>query len=266
MIDIIKGQQIGPRRLLYHGTNWVGKTTFAAQAIGGCLLVNLEDDKDVDCHKTHPITTWESFMETMIQIYEWKKFPYKWLAIDTLDALERIIQQKVVSDAKQKNSSVDSFGHSAFDYGRGNKLTATYWDIVMRMLKMNYADKDVGIILLCHSETIKVIPADAKEYNRYEPAVHEYARDLFCDWVQEIFFGDFRTYVSQVDVGFNRTRGLGVGGKDRFVKTEPTASVRAKNRLKMPEEIENFTFADYASYFPKATAEAVEETSLAARV
>ena len=55
-MKIQKGKQGGPRRVLFHGTNFVGKTTFASEAFGGCLLINLEDDKDVDMDKTPPVS------------------------------------------------------------------------------------------------------------------------------------------------------------------------------------------------------------------
>ena len=72
---------------------------------------------------------------------------------------------------------------------------------------------------------------------------------MFCDWCQEIFFGSFRTYLVKEDAGFNRTRNIAAGGTERVVRTAPTAGVRAKNRLNMPEEMTEFSFEKYAEFF-----------------
>lgn len=249
-MQIIKGRQQGWRRVLYHGTNFVGKTTFASQAFGGCLLGNFEDDRDVDMDKTPPLRTWEDAMEWfgaggyVDNAAASGKFPYKWVAIDTLDAVQRCIEKKVCQ-SKGKESLADDM----FSYGKGTKACESYWQKLHAALDWLHSERGLGIILLSHSEGVKQTPPDAPTYDRWEPSIQEFARDLFCDWVQEVFFGSFKTYNNKEDVGFNRTRNIAVGGQQRFVRTSPTAGVRAKNRLGMPEEIDDFTFADYAKFF-----------------
>jgi hypothetical protein len=102
------------------------------------------------------------------------------------------------------------------------------------------------------SEGKKIVPPDAPSYERWEPSVGQYACDLFCDWCQEIFYGSFRTYIGQEDAGFNRTRNIAKGGTERIIRTSPTAGVRAKNRLQMPEEMTEFSFRKYAEFFVPA--------------
>ena len=64
-----------------------------------------------------------------------------------------------------------------------------------------------------------------------------------------MFFGSFRTYVVSEDAGFNRKRNMAAGGTERVIRTQPTAGIRAKNRLQMPEEITEFSFEKYAEFF-----------------
>lgn len=250
MLQIVKGRQGGPRRVLFHGTNFIGKTTFAAQAFGGCLLGNLEDDKDVDCDKTPPIRTWENWMEWFgsggfVDVAASKgEFPYKWIAVDTIDALQRIIEKQI---CKEKN--VESMADDKFSYGKGNKFIEAMWDRVKFHLDWLHTERGIGIILLAHSEAVKITPPDAPSYERWEPSVCEFARDLLCDWCQEVFFGSFRTYVSKEDTGFNRTRNIAAGGTERVIRTQPTAGIRAKNRLGMVDEMTEFSFEKYAEFF-----------------
>ena len=251
-MQILKGKQGGPRRVLFHGTNWIGKTTFASQAVGGCLLGNLEDDRDVDMDKTPPIRKWEDFMLAFgcggycdIQSQKGREaFPYRWVAIDTLDALQRLIE-KHICDSK----GVESMADDKFSYGKGNKLIESYWAKVKFALDWLHTERGLGVILLAHSEAVKETPPDAPAYERWQPALATDARDLFCDWCQEVFFGSFRNYIATEDTGFNRTRNIAAGGTERFVRCAPTAGIRAKNRLNMPEEMSDFSFAKYAEFF-----------------
>lgn len=253
MKGILRGRQGGPRRVLFHGTNFIGKTTFASQAFGGCLLGNFEDDKDADMDKTPVLRRWEDYIEWFgagghIDVAASKSdFPYRWIALDTIDALQSLIE-KHICQAK----GVDSMAADCFSYGKGGKLVEAYWMKVKASLDWLHSERGLGIILLAHSEAVKMTPPDAPSYERWEPAVGEFARDLLCDWVQEIFFGSFRTFIATEDAGFNRTRNIAAGGTERVIKTTPSAGVRAKNRLNMPEELSPFGFMDYAKFFVPA--------------
>ena len=246
-MKILKGKQGGPRRVLFHGTNFIGKTTFASQAFGRCLLANLEDDKDVDMDKSPPIKTWDEWQEFWAYCDQQSikgDFPYRWIAIDTVDAMQRIIEKQIC-----KEKSVESMADDKFSYGKGNKFIESMWDRVKFQLDWLHTERGIGIILLAHSEAVKITPPDAPSYERWEPSVCEFARDLLCDWCQEVFFGSFRTYVVSEDAGFNRKRNMAAGGTERVIRTQPTAGIRAKNRLQMPEEITEFSFEKYAEFF-----------------
>ena len=249
-MKIQKGKQGGPRRVLFHGTNFVGKTTFASQAFGGCLLINLEDDKDVDMDKTPPVRDYDDlkswvgaggYVDTESQKPDW---PYKWIAIDTLDAVQRILEKQICI-----NANVESLADDKFSYGKLKKVIEPAWNKFHFMMDWLHSERGLGIILLSHSEGKKQTPPDAPSYERWEPSITDYAADLFSDWCQEVFFGSFRTYSVKEDTGFNRTRNIAAGGTERVIRTSPTAGVRAKNRLQMPEEMTDFSFEKYAEFF-----------------
>lgn len=243
-MQILKGRQGGPRRILFHGTNFIGKTTFASQAFGGCLLANLEDDRDVEMDKSPPLRTWDEWQAFWSYCDQTKDFPYKWIALDTIDAMQRIIEKKICAD-----KGVESMADDKFSYGKGNKFVEAMWDRVKFQLDWLHTERGIGIILLAHSEAVKITPPDSPSYERWEPSVCEFARDLLCDWCQEVFFGSFRTYVAEEDAGFNRTRNIAKGGTERIIRTTPTAGVRAKNRLGMPDVMTEFSFEQYAKFF-----------------
>lgn len=250
MLQIVRGRQGGPRRVLFHGTNFIGKTTFASQAFGGCLLINLEDDKDVDMDKTPPIRTWEDlqawcgaggYVDLESQKPDW---PYKWIAIDTLDAVERLLKKEIC-----RKAGVESMADDKFSYGKGKPPVEVAWNKFHFMMDWLHSERGVGIILLAHSDGRKITPPDAPSYEKWEPSIEPYAADLFCDWCQEVFFGTFETFIVAEDAGFNRTRNMAAGGTERVIHTSPTAGIRAKNRLQMPSMMKEFSFEKYAEFF-----------------
>jgi hypothetical protein len=73
---------------------------------------------------------------------------------------------------------------------------------------------------------------------------------MWAEWTDELLFASYRVAVRKEDQGFNRERNVAIDLNERYVRTQETAAVRAKNRLAMPPEIE-FSWAAYQSYWPK---------------
>ena len=213
------------------GTNHVGKSSLAAKAEGVFFVDTDAGLDDIDCDRTPTLRDIDSVFEWMLWLGQQS---YKWVAIDTVDMVEKLIQEAVV---KAKNAK--SFGDSCFDFGRGRKLCQPYWDRLIRALTWLQSENNMGVILLTHVEAVDVKPADADAYHRFEPPLDKDARDQLCDWCTEILCVSFRTMVRSVDTGFNRTRAVAINSDmARFIRTTPTTGIRAKNRLGLPDEIE----------------------------
>lgn len=243
---------------MIYGTNWAGKTKTACDAPGVFVLDLEAGVDDFEVLKTGRIKNYAEVLESIAWVASdgCKDHGVQWLAIDTVDWLERLIQAKVVKD-----HGAESFGADCFSYGKGRKFCLPYWQEVMKWLDQLADVCGVGVILLAHNKATKIVKPDLPEYQRNVPAIDDEPRQILCDWCDEIFFMDFRTALASVDTGFNKTRQIaGKGDQQRFTQTTPSAGTVAKNRLSMGGEIDNFTWGHYAaaieaSYQPTATTE-----------
>lgn len=111
----------------------------------------------------------------------------KWIAIDTIDWVERMIQEKVAKDNGQ-----ESFGAEAFSYGKGRKLCLPYWQEIMSYLDRLSELCGVGVILLSHTKKVKITKPDAPEYQMNVPSLDDEARQIFVigvmkssSWISE---------------------------------------------------------------------------------
>lgn len=241
-MKILSGKQKAPRKCMLYGTHGIGKSTWAASA-PGAVIVNLEDGlNNIDCHRTEHITRFEGVIEALIFLGT-QKHEFHTLVIDSMDWLESLIHHEVATKA-QKDSIAD------IGYGAGYKQALKYWDRVMSNLEMIRQERGMMIVLLAHAAVKRFESPDQDSYDRYQPALHDAASAMWQEWCDEVLFASYRVFVRKEDQGFNKERAIGVGGTERYVRTQETAAVKAKNRLAMPEEIA-FEWSAYMGCFPK---------------
>jgi hypothetical protein len=241
-MKILSGKRPAPRRVLLYGVHGVGKSTWAAQA-PGCIILNLEDGlNDIECNRTEHLTTFGAVIEA-IQWLIANKHDYHTLAIDSLDWLEAMIHKEVADAAGKK--SIAEIG-----YGVGYKQALGKWDTVIGFLDMLRSERRMGVICLAHAMVKRFESPEQDSYDRYQPALHDLASAMVQEWCDEVLFASYRVFVRKEDQGFNKERAIGLGGTERYIRTQETAAVIAKNRLGMPPEIE-FTWAAYQACFTK---------------
>lgn len=241
-MKVISGKRPTPRRTLLYGVHGVGKSTWAAQA-PHCLMLNLEDGiDDIDCQRTELISSTDGVFDALRWLAE-SKHEFRYVALDSLDWLEAIIHAEVAKSAGKK--SIAEIG-----YGVGYKSALVIWDKILFALDWLRKEKGFGVILLAHSAIKRFESPEHDSYDRYQPALHDSASALWQEWCDEVLFATYRVYTRKEDQGFNKERQIAVGGTERYIRTQESAGVLAKNRLGMPEEIA-FTWEAYASHFPK---------------
>lgn len=244
-MNINKGRKTRPRRTLLYGVHGVGKSQWAASAPGVCFL-NFEDGlDDIDCASSDLITTHEGLMEAL-RYFSDAKHDFRYLAIDTVDWLEKIIHKEIAKEAG-KNSIAD------IGYGAGYKQAMAKWDKVFFALEWLRKEIGMGIILLAHCDIKRFESPEQESYDRYQPALHPLAAAALQEWCDEVLFASYRVFTRKEDQGFNKERNIAIGDGERYIRTQETPAVLAKNRLDLPPELpmpkEN-GFAVYAQYFP----------------
>ena len=241
-MKILSGKVKAPRRVMLYGTHGIGKSTWAAQA-PGCVILNLEDGlNNIDCQRTEHILTLEGVHEALNWLMA-SKHEFFSVAIDSMDWLESMIHQTVATAAGK--SSIADIG-----YGAGYKQSLVHWDKIMSKLEMLRSDRKMSVILLAHANVKRFESPDQDSYDRYQPALHDTASAMWQEYCDEVFFASYRVFVRKEDQGFNKERTIAVDGNERYVRTQETAAVLAKNRLGLPPEIP-FNWEAYQAYFPQ---------------
>jgi len=225
-MKIIKGKVSAPRSVLIYGTNGCGKTTWATSA-PNAILVDFEGgSSDIDCHRTGQITEWGEVVNTLMELGE---LDYKWVILDSLDWLERIIWGQVASSHGKDDVS-------AIPYGQGYKEALGLWSYLLRGLEL-LKTKGIGTIAICHSQITRFESPEGQSYDRYEPKLYKSASALWREWVDEILFASYKSMVVTEDGKFGQKRSIGVGTGERYLRTTETPAVVAKNRLQLPTEL-----------------------------
>jgi hypothetical protein len=95
----------------------------------------------------------------------------------------------------------------------------------------------MAVILLSHAKVERYESPESESYDRYSPDLHKSSSSMIQEWCDEVLFASTRVYTKKQDEGFNRTRNVAIGGKERFIRTSESASSIAKNRLGLPAEL-----------------------------
>lgn len=240
-MKIFTGKVKAPRKCMLYGTHGIGKSTWAAEA-PGVVFLNLEDGlNNIDCSRSDHITSLEGVLEFLNWLIA-AEHQFYTLAIDSMDWLESIIHA-VVAEKANKAHIAD------IGYGAGYKQALGIWDRIMMLLEMLRAERRMGIVLLAHASVKRFESPDQDSYDRYQPALHDSASAMWQEWSDEVLFASYRVYIRKEDLGFDKERAIPVDGNERFLRTQESPAVLAKNRLHMPPEIE-FSWGAYQACFP----------------
>ncbi len=244
-MKINTGKKQRPRRTLLYGVHGVGKSQWAASA-PDVVFLNLEDGlDDIDCASTDLLTRFDRVKETLNELSA-EKHDFKNLAVDSVDWMEKLIHNEVADEAG-KNHIAD------IGYGAGYKTAMAKWDKFLFGLDWLRKELGMGIILLAHSDVKRFESPEQESYDRYKPALHPLAAAALQEWCDEVLFASYRVFTKKEDQGFNKERNIAVGDGERYIRTQETPAVLAKNRLDLPAELpmpkEN-GFAVYSQYFP----------------
>lgn len=226
-----------PSRVVLHGTEGSGKTSWAAHAPGVVFLqsrgeTGLETLIDSGRLSETPhfpeVQDWDEAIGT-IQSLRDGEHNFKTIAIDTLNGLERLCAEHVCSKEFSNDwSSYDS-------YGRGAKVAAPVWRGLLVLLDQVRSQRRMSVVCLAHTKIKTFANPEGPDYDRYEVDMGKEFWGLTLRWADMCLFANYVTAV-QKDNGANKAKGK--GGRQRVLYTERHAAYDAKNRHGLPEMIQ----------------------------
>jgi 5'-3' exonuclease len=248
---VVTGTVSTPLRALFYGPEGTGKTTLVASAPrvilfdveGGSSLLDVARYPFRDTTNFDPGTNPLTFSEVLEAIKELATQPHGFhvLAIDTVDALERLIWDHV---CKAKN--VD--GIEDLGYGKGYTAALDVWAKLLAYLERLQEKTGMGVALVGHAQIKKFANPSGEDFDRYQLKMHDKASALLREWSNLVGFLSFEDRYLKDSA---RAKAKAVGTGARVLSTERSAAADAKSRYRgMPAEITIDEAAPWASISP----------------
>ena len=230
MDDIIDTQEILPPRIFLYSPHGFGKTLFGATSKNPIFA--LTEDGLGNLKKVKRFPPIDSF-EKMIGAVDFLFGDHdrKTFVIDTADWLEPLIWKAVCREHDGKTTIED------FDYGKGFSFAVDKWTMLLDGLTQLRNQRGMSIIILAHSEIKRFDSPEVEPFDRYQPKLHKKASEKVQEWADIVLFGNYKTTVQSVDVGFKKEVKRGEGTGQRVLYTEERPAYYAKNRYQLPHEI-----------------------------
>lgn len=234
---ISKGGSGLPSRVVCHGVEGIGKSTFGAYAPapiflmtrGETGLLTLIDSGRVP--ETDHFDECEKWWDVKAAINYLIKNPtgHRTLVLDTLNGAERLCVEHVCDNDFEGNWK--SYG----SFGRGVQLAEAEWHVFLTMLDQLRDVRRMGIICLCHTKIKSFRNPLGDDFDRYQADMQERMWGLAAKWSDIILFGNFDVSVKKEQKADRK--GKAVGDVERTLYTVRSPAFDAKNRLGLPAEI-----------------------------
>lgn len=246
--SIQKTKHSTPPRILIHGPEKVGKSTFfagglvnGAQRQGAPNPIYIRTEDGLNGIDTDAFPLAESYQDVIaaLDVLIQQEHEFSTVVIDSADWLETLIHQKVCQDDGVKTIELAGGG-----YGKGYSVAQNHWREFIG--KLDYLNKYKGMIvgIICHSIVVPFNDPEHEPYDRYEMKLHQPkkgkgARDLLLEWADIAGFAQRKIFVSKKDAanGNKIARGTNAPESNRLHLVGSPAFV-AGNRYSLPPVID----------------------------
>jgi len=239
-----------PPRILLHGGEKVGKSTFMSQGPDP-IFIRTEDGLNGINANAFPVSeTFEQVVDAVAALMH-QEHNYKMVVIDSADWLERLIHEKVCRDDNVKSIELAGGG-----YGKGYGIALNHWRTLLKNLDYLNKTKKMAVGIICHSIVVSFNDPEHEPYDRYEMKLHQPkkgtgAKDLLCEWADIIGFANAKIYVNKRgDKGKEVKRGIASGESNKLNLIGSPAFV-AGNRYGLPPQLD-LNWNDFANALKKS--------------
>lgn len=216
-----------PPIVVVYGGPGIGKTTFAACA-PDVVFIRIEDGLGSLTANTFEIAkTFQDVVEQLEAIRD-QEHGFKWLALDSLSALEPLIWDSVCRD--EGKQSIEDFG-----FGKGYVQAGNVWRYFFDLLGQIVA-KGIGCILIAHSEVVRFESPEIQAYDRAQIKLHKRAFGLVYERADVIGYCAPQVNVITEKNG-EQSRGRGINTGERLIHLVEKPAYVAKNRYTLPPSL-----------------------------
>lgn len=219
------GRRHTPPRICLFGAPGVGKSTFASLAPAPVFIPVENGIDQLDVVSFDHCRTMAAFTACLDQVLN-DDHPFQTLVIDSLSALQDIVVDSVLADAKAKFLTAAYGG-----YNRGNDAALmVFRKEVFPRIEAIREKRNMCILYLAHAHDETVRHADGTSERRTAPDLIAPVRDYIVRNTDVLAYGRIRT---MEDASGNRIV-VGPNGGERELVCEGDANLLAKNRYGIP--------------------------------
>lgn len=229
-MNITKGKQTRPQRLVIYGQEGVGKTTLSSK-LPSPLVLDTEGGSgqlDVDRVAVNSLDDLRAALRDILAEKKAGTLPYRTVVLDTVDRVWNMAADAVCAEKGYK--SIEDAG-----YGKGLKMaTEKFCAVVTSLDKLVAAG--LHVVCVCHSKVETLSLPDKEDFSVYQLKVSapgkqaEESAAFLKQWADAVIFCQFNTLVSSES-------GKAVAQK-RVMRTAHGACWEAKNRYGLPETLD----------------------------
>ncbi len=220
-----------PPRILVHGSEGIGKSTFFSEAPSPIYL-QLEDginQLEVARYPEEGPATSLAQCEELLDSLAGQGHEFRTLVIDSADWLERLVWDRVCDDHGVK--SIEDIG-----YAKGYVFAVDIWKRLLDKLDV-LRRQGMVVCMTAHSQIKRFDDPSSDSYDRYMIKLHAKSGAMIKEWCDIIGYASQRVAVKGEDVGFGKKvkRGMSVGERLLHVVEEP--AFEAKNRFRLTNSV-----------------------------
>jgi hypothetical protein len=216
-----------PPRVVIHGAQKIGKSTFAAGAYNPIFLP-LEDGLDgIETNSFPLLRSYKEVEDALTSLYA-EKHEFGTAVIDSTDWLEPLIWQHVCE--KNGWASIETPG-----YGRGYIEANATWRTFLDKLNTLRVERGMAIILIAHSAVKRFEAPDSEAFDRYELKMQKGALGLVVEWADAILFAQEEAAIKKEKAGGDSIRTRAISTGRRIMNTNAKPAFIAGNRYNLPD-------------------------------
>lgn len=222
--SITRGRIERAQKVVVYGQHGIGKTTLASKWPDAVFIDTEHGTDGYDVARLPVPDTWTDLLQEIA--WASQNIAGGSLVIDSADWAERLCTAHVCA-ANGWN------GIEAPGYGKGYVAVKEEFARLLRGLDL-CVSMAVNVVLVAHEQiTTVTMPGDAAGYSVFGLKLSKHVTPLVKEWADAVLYCHYKTVVIADKDG----RGRAMGGTERVIQTTHTATIDAKNRWGLPDEI-----------------------------
>lgn len=229
MLNISKGLNLTPPKVVIYGPEGIGKSTLAGK-FPGALFIDLENGTGrLDVARLDIPQDYPALKILLKEIAKEPPQEYRTLVIDTADKLDGMITQNIIDSATSK----DVKGIEDFGYGKGYTYIEENWRKLLDYLAEFQRKTGWTVVFIAHATQRKIeTVGQAGNYDHYELKLSKKASPLLKEWADFLLFLNYDVTLVKDD---NKTKAV---GGERVIYTNHSTYYDAKSRAALPDSLE----------------------------